>query len=177
MIINSKKLTFRLASLADSDFIFKLRSSKGKYINNDGFTEESNKKWISSCVERQLKGFEYYFIISDNKENVGVVRIYELNKEDKTFTWGSWILKDECSPSYAIISAIMVYAFSFDFLRMRKSYFNVRNDNVKVKSFHRKTGAKFLSQDDIDSFYLFDKSDYQKLREKYKKYVGEILWI
>ena len=41
----------------------------------------------------------------------------------------------------------MVYAYAFDYLEMDKSLFDVRNENIKVKSFHEKTGAKYLKKD------------------------------
>lgn len=174
MKINSKKLSFRSVQLVDNDFIFNLRSSKGRFINNIGFTREVNKNWMKGCISRQLKNQEYYFIIHDKKEDAGVVRVYKINNEEKTFTWGSWILKDGCSPLYAITSAVMVYSFAFDFLGMKKSYFDVRNDNIKVKSFHEKTGAIFLRKDNVDTFYSFEKVNYEKLFTKYEKYIGKI---
>ena len=177
MKINAKNLSFRSAILEDSDFIFDLRSSKGKFINNNGFTREVNRNWMKGCVTRQLERKEYYFVIYNKKEDVGVVRIYKINNEEKTFTWGSWILKDGCSPLYAITSAVMVYSFAFDFLRMRKSYFDVRNENIKVKSFHEKTGAIFLRKDNLDTFYSFDKVNHQNLFKKYKKFTGDISYL
>ena len=174
MIVTSKTLCFRSAKLEDSNFIFNLRSAKGKFINNIGFTREVNKNWMKGCAQKELDGLEYYFVIHDDKEDVGVVRLYNVNNEKKTFTWGSWILKDGCSPLYAVVSAVMLYAFAFDFLGMKQSLFDVRNDNIKVKSFHEKTGALFLKKDNLDSFYSFEKEDYKRLRNKYKKYIGDI---
>ncbi|KGG20801.1 GNAT family N-acetyltransferase [Prochlorococcus marinus] len=176
MRLNSKKLFFRSAAIEDSDFIYKLRSSKGQFINNQGFTKKVNQDWISQCSQREKDGKEFYFIISDSNKDVGVVRIYKINYEEKTFAWGSWILIDGCSPLYAIISAVMVYTFAFEYLGMKKSFFDVRNDNFKVKSFHEKTGAKFLKNDELDTFYSFDEVGYKNLRDKYRKYTGEIQW-
>ena len=174
MQVNSRKLFFRSAQLKDSEFIFNLRSKKGDFINNVGFTKASNEKWMKGCVSREREGLEFYFIIYDKNEQVGVVRVYKINNQEKTFTWGSWILKDESSPLYPIISAVMIYSFAFDFLGMTECFFDVRNDNTKVKSFHKKTGAIFLRKNDVDSFYCFKKVSFVRLLEKYKKYIGEI---
>ena len=81
---------------------------------------------------------------------------------------------DGISPLYALISAVMVYSFSFEFLKLEKSLFDVRNKNKKVISFHEKTGAKFLRKDEEDTFFSFDKINYQTLRKKYQKYIGKI---
>ena len=70
MKINAKNLSFRSAELEDSDFIFDLRSTKGKFINNTGFTKEVNRNWIKGCVTRQLERKEYYFVIHNKKEDV-----------------------------------------------------------------------------------------------------------
>ena len=176
MQLKSEKLLFRLVTIDDSDFIFNLRLSKGKFINNEGYTKVLNKAWISEYLKKEEKGEEYYFIIEGNNKDIGVVRIYQLNFEQKTFAWGSWILIDDCSPFSAITSAIMVYAFAFEFLDMEKSLFEVRNNNLKVKSFHTKTGAKLIKKDELDSYFCFDKNDYKILKTKYKKYTGEIKW-
>ncbi len=174
MKVISKNLFFRSVSNQDSTFIFNLRSSKGEFINNHGYTKEINKNFISESVVKESKGLGYYFVISDSKEDIGVVRIYNLNTDKKTFTWGSWIIMDGKSPLYPLISAIMVYAFSFDYLGMEKSLFDVRNENIKVKSFHKKTGAIFLRNDEQDTYYSFNKNRYLILKEKYQKYIGEI---
>ena len=174
MKVSSKNLFFRSVRLTDSEFIYDLRSSKGKFLNNYGYTKEVNKNFISGSIKKEYESLEYYFIISDINENIGVVRIYKLNKRQKTFTWGSWIMLDGISPLYALKSAVMVYAFAFDFLGMEKSLFDVRNENKKVISFHEKTGAKFLRKEETDTFFCFEKYNYQTLRKKYQKYIGEI---
>ena len=174
MKVISKNLFFRSVSQQDSEFIFNLRTSKGKFINNVGYSKEINKNYISESIIKESKELEYYFIISDSNEDVGVVRIYDLNKIQKTFTWGSWIILDGKSPLYALISAVMIYAFAFDYLGMEKSFFDVRNENIKVKSFHEKTGAEYLNKNEKDTFFSFDKKNYQILRRKYQKYIGDI---
>lgn len=174
MKVSSKNLFFRSVSMKDSEFIYRLRSSKGRFLNNKGYTKEVNKNYISEIIKKEHECLEFYFIISDVKEDVGVVRIYQINNDQKTFTWGSWIMLDGISPLYALISSIMVYAFAFDFLRLEKSLFDVRNENKKVISFHEKTGAKFLKKDEQDMFFCFTKMNYQILRKKYEKYIGSI---
>ena len=153
MKVSSKNLFFRSVSSRDSEFIYSLRLSKGRFINNNGYTKEVNKNFISDSIKKEHQCLEYYFIISDLKEDVGVVRVYRINNDQKTFTWGSWIMLDGISPLYALISAVMVYSFSFEFLKLEKSLFDVRNKNKKVISFHEKTGAKFLRKDEEDTFF------------------------
>ena len=82
--------------------------------------KEINKNYISESVIKESKGLEYYFIISDSNEDIGVVRIYDLNNVQKTFNCGSWITLDGKSPLYQLISVVMVYAFAFDYLEMEK---------------------------------------------------------
>jgi RimJ/RimL family protein N-acetyltransferase len=176
MIVNSKLLKFRFVNEQDADFIYELRLAQGQYLNNSNFTRADNKKWLSQASVRNIEGIEYYFIISDKKEDVGVVRVYNINKQNNTFVWGSWILKSGTSPLYPIVSAIMVYDFAFEYLKLNEAILDVRNDNTKVISFHQKTGAKLLQKDDQDTHFVFERNDYIVLKEKYKQYVHDITY-
>ena len=79
MKVISKNLFFRSVSVEDSDFIYDLRTSRGQFINNHDYTREINKNYISESVIKESKGIEYYFVISDSRENIGV--LIDLNKE------------------------------------------------------------------------------------------------
>ena len=63
MKVSSEILSLRSACLEDSDFIYDLRSSKGKYINNEGFTRKSNKSWLSEYLKKRIrkKGILLYY--------------------------------------------------------------------------------------------------------------------
>ena len=174
MKIKSKVLNLRSADRVDADFIYDLRIKRGKFLNNKDFSREGNKNWLSKYPEKEKEGKEYYFVIFDAKEDIGVVRVYDIDYKKKTFVWGSWVLKENCSPRYSLISAILTYAFAFGFLKMEKALFDVRNENKRVISFHESSGAKFLRKDDTDTYYVFDKEAYRKLQNKYDKFVGKI---
>lgn len=112
----------------------------------------------------------------DTNFDVGVVRFYNVYEAKKTFVWGSCFLEDGCSPLYAIFNVLMIYSLAFESPGMKKSILDLRNDNLKVKSFHEKTGAQFLRKDNLDTYYILRKNDYEKLKINYQKFIGEIKW-
>ena len=51
------------------------------------------------------------------------------------------------------------------------NYFDVRKGNQKVINFHLRFGAKIVSENDLDFFFTFTKSDYNHIRSKYIKFL------
>ncbi len=176
MKIKNNVLQMRSATPEDNEFIYNLRLSRGEFLNNENFSKEGNINWLRSYEEQNTPYLQYYFIISNEKSNVGVVRIYNIDYKNKTFTWGSWILEEASPASYAIISSTMVYDFAFNALNMEEALLDVRNENIKVISFHQKTGATFINKDKDNHYFTFNKEDYKFFKNKYSKIVGEIYY-
>lgn len=177
MKIISKSISMRSASTDDADFIYSLRTERGEFLNNEHFTPEANKKWLCNYKPKEEQGLEYYFIISKEENDIGVVRVYDIKYNEKTFVWGSWILTNNSSPLYAVISALLVYEFSFKYLNLNCALLDVRNENKKVISFHEKSGAVFKRKDSLNSYFEFSRKDYSKFKSRYKKYLGYVQFI
>lgn len=172
MTIYGKNINLRTLEALDAEFIFKLRSDKDKtrFISQISGTVLDQKKWISDYKVRELNKEEFYFLIeSKDSMRLGTLRLYDFKKN--SFCWGSWIVL-EGSPNYtAIESALLLYEFGFNRLNFLESHFDVRKKNTKVVKFHKRFGATIISEDDLDYFFRYKKEDYERIKEKYKRYL------
>jgi len=171
--IYGKNITLRLIELSDLNFIFNMRQNKNKtkYLSDISEDIQVQKKWIEAYKDREKEAKEYYFIIeSKQKEELGLVRIYDLQKD--SFSWGSWLIKDDAPNNTGIESVLQIYEFAFYRLSYCKSHFEVRKDNLKVNAFHLRFGAVKTGEDNLNFYYEYTKTKYEKIREKYKRYLS-----
>ena len=172
MIICCKNLNLRTVAIEDAEFIYNMRQNqnKTKYLSRVTGTVESQKEWIKNYKQREEEKKEFYFLIeSKDEEKLGLVRMYDF--QDESFCWGSWLIKEDAPKTTAIESALQIYEFGFYNLRFEKSHFDVRKGNDKVIAFHQRFGAKIVDEDELDYFFNFEKSDYEIIKEKYKRYL------
>ncbi|MCA5931513.1 GNAT family N-acetyltransferase [Pectobacterium versatile] len=173
--IQGKTINFSLATLSDSEFIFSLRVNKklNKYISTFSGKVEDQRKWLEDYKKRELKGKEFYYIISrnDNGIPIGTVRLYDFIEKDNSFCWGSWIINENKTPSSAIESALLVYKIGFEHLKFSSSHFFVDKKNSLVIDFHKKSGAKIIDEDDINIFFNYNPNIYHSLKEKYNRFL------
>ncbi len=172
MIIYGKNINMRTVVAEDAEFIYSLRQNqeKTKYLSKVTGTVESQKEWIKNYKNREEDKKEFYFVIeSKDEEKLGLVRMYDF--KEASFCWGSWLIKKGAPKTTAIESALQIYEFGFYSLGFEKSHFDVRKGNDKVVAFHQKFGAKIVDENEQDYFFIFKKSDYDIIREKYKKYL------
>lgn len=172
MLINCKNINLRTVKIEDAEFIYAMRQneSKTKYLSKVSGTVDSQKEWIVKYKEREEEKLEFYFIIeSKNNEKLGLVRMYDF--KDNSFCWGSWLIKEDASKSTAIESALQIYEFAFYNLGFTKSHFEVQKGNDKVIAFHKRFGAKIIDENELEYFFNFEKSNYEIIKEKYKRYL------
>lgn len=172
MLLIGKNINLRTVEIFDAEFIFEMRQNqkKTKYLSKVTGTVESQRDWIINYKHREEVKKEFYFIIeSKNKDKLGLVRIYDF-KED-SFCWGSWLIKEDAPKTTAIESALQIYEFAFYTLNFSRSHFDVRIGNDKVIAFHQRFGAKIIDENGLDYFFNFEKSDYEIIKEKYKRYL------
>ena len=174
-MIKTKNVKFELVTEDDAEKIIELRKNDNlnKYLSATDEDIEKQKKWIKEYKNREKDGTEYYYSIrTEEDEILGYVRVYKINKKEKSFTWGSWIMKEEKPISSALETAILIYEIAFRELNMEKALFEVMKENIKVVSFHKKFGATKISEDAEFEYFILEKEDYFKIREKkYKKYL------
>ncbi len=172
MIIHGKNIVLKTVEVYDAEFIFTMRKNQDrtKYLSQITGTVESQKEWISNYKQREKDKKEFYFLIeSKGKEKLGLVRIYDFQED--SFSWGSWLIKEDAPKTTAIESALQIYEFGFYKLGFEKSHFDVRKENDKVIAFHKRFGAKVVNESELDYFFTFEKSDYEITKEKYKRYL------
>ena len=82
---------------------------------------------------------------------------------------GLLILDSNKTRYAALETAILIYEFAFNTLGFRKSEFEVNKNNEKVISYHKKSGAVIIGEDDINYYFRIEKNvglDFaQRLRE------------
>jgi RimJ/RimL family protein N-acetyltransferase len=153
--IKSKNINLRSVEIEDAQFILDLRLNKGGFLSETNPSLDQQKEWIEAYKKREAKKEEYYFII-ENKDGleVGTARIYNINYQEKIFTFGSFIVdRDVADKNCAPKSMQTVLDFAFKKLSLKKCVFDCRKSNVRANNFYIKFGAKIISSDDLDFYY------------------------
>lgn len=167
--IAGKNINLRDVEIEDAEFILSLRidEQKSKYLHK---TEDNIEKQIDYIKSYKQKLNEWYFIIeSKNKEQLGTVRIYDIQND--SFCWGSWLVKAGAPKTTAIESALLIYEYAFYTLGFKKSHFDVRKGNEKVIAFHKRLGADITNEDEQNFYFKYDLNSYEIIKPKYNKFL------
>lgn len=168
-MISSKTIRIRYVEESDAEFILKLRLDEryNQFLSQVNADLESQKRWIRAYKEDELNRKQFYFIIERlDGTPCGTVRVYDLR--DNSFCWGSWILNEDKTRYSAIESALVIYDFGFNTLKLDQSHFEVMKDNIKVVNFHKKFGALQTNEDEDNFYFNITKEAVQKSRDKFK---------
>lgn len=162
-----KNTSLTLARLDDAEFINELRSNADltEHLSKIENNVEMQRQWLSHYFDRENKGLEYYFVIRNNNDRVGTIRIYNIRNKD--FSWGSWIVSPNAPMKTALESMLNIYYLAFEVLNFETAHIDVRNENKKVLSIHQKMGCRIVSVDGQDTFFELSLSDYHKCKEKF----------
>ncbi|MDX1950168.1 MAG: hypothetical protein SFT90_06695 [Rickettsiales bacterium] len=167
--ISGKNINLRDIELEDAEFIYNLRLNYGKsrFISK---IEADITKQIDFIKKYKQENKDFYFIIEDkNNNNLGTVRIY--NIEGQQFCWGSWITIPNAPIFTAIESALLIYKFAFFIKNFSLTKFDVRKENFRVNEFHQRMGSKIYDEDELNYYYIFTKEDFIGIMPKYKKFI------
>lgn len=170
-----KYCNLRLAQIEDSETILKLRMDPrlNLYISRVENSIDQQKAWMVEYLKRELEGLEYYFVITNHSmEIIGTFRIYNIDLKERTFTSGSWIVKNGENPFISIESILAGYSFAFNILGLAQDYFDVREGNKPVQKFHLSYGAKIIGKRNDDVLFSLDKNGYNRCLEKYGEMVS-----
>lgn len=174
-MIKSKNIKLELVDENDAKMILKLRNNPNlnKFISKTDSSVEKQKEWIREYKKREKEGRDYYFSIRKviDDEILGYVRVYDIDKHNKTCEWGSWVMKEDKPASSALESIILIYDFIFNTLKIEKAFQAVMKGNRKVILFHKAYGVKKISDDEKFEYFVLDKATYLKsflneMREK-----------
>lgn len=172
--IEGHLLTMRLITPDDAAYVHALRTDPryNEHLSATTGAVQQQRDWIDSYKAREAAGTEYYYIIERKSDGLrcGVVRLYEI--EDGRFTWGSWILDENKPFKAALESALLVYEVAFGRLNLQNAVFDVRKDNVRVISFHKRFGARETHSDEQDVFFDYSRSAFEDNRAKLYRLLG-----
>ena len=173
--IIGKNINLRLAEVSDAEFTLNLRLNRGKLLSKTTNNLEQQKEWIAKYKKREKNGSEYYFII-ENKNNfsVGVIRIYEINFENKLFAFGSFIIDENLCYKYTALEAItLVFNYAFNVLNLEKCLFDCKKINNRANRFYARYEAIPLGEDDINFYYEYNKDLFNKNCSNYLKIIND----
>ena len=163
--IAGKGLRLRPVMPEDAAFIHGLRTDPAynAHLSAVTGTVADQRAWIIACKTREAAGAELYYII-ERRDGVpcGVVRLYDITAE--SFTWGSWILNAEKPPKAALESALLIYEIGFEHIQKQRAVFDVRADNERVLSFHRRFGAKETGSDSENVYFELTRERFISVR-------------
>ena len=163
-MIKGKNIKFELVEENEAEMILNLRnnSNLNKFISKIDLNIEKQKEWIREYKKREKEGEDYYFSIKEleNDSILGYIRVYNIDKNNKTCEWGSWVMKEDKPASSALESVILIYDFIFNILKLEKAFQSVMKGNRKVMLFHKAYGVKKVADDEKFENFVLDKETY-----------------
>lgn len=162
----------------DAEFTLMLRndSNLNHYLNKTSNKISDQIAWLENYYK---KNDDFYFVIEriKNKRQEGLIALYDIDFKNNTAEWGRWILRTESMA--AIESALMIYKFAFEELKLEKIYSRTVSLNKKIVSFHDSCGitSKKVLKDyfeldgkKVDSIeHTVDKTTYSDVVNKLEK--------
>lgn len=171
MILESKSLLLKNVEITDAKLILSLRTdcSLNKYLSKTNNSLEEQKEWLIKYKEKEKNKLEYYFKISDKKNNdIGFIRLYNIDSKNEVVTFGSFILKKDRPKYTAIESMVTIIYFAFKKLKMKKVILDVRVKNEHAKKLYNRFGFEKKFENGLDEFYELSLDKFEKLyKEKY----------
>ena len=123
----------------DAEFTLMLRndSNLNHYLNKTSNKISDQIAWLENYYK---KNDDFYFVIEriKDKRQEGLIALYDIDFKNNTAEWGRWILRTESMA--AIESALMIYKFAFEELKLEKIYSRTVSLNKKIVSFHDSCG-------------------------------------
>ena len=156
----TKHIYLRLINEHDVDLLLELRLNQNlnKYLSQVNNDKEEQLNWLKTYKDREASGTDFYFVIVDKKfGDIGLVRVYNVDYANKSFTWGSWIIRENNRPKYAAIeSALLSLNFAFNELNLIVGNIDVKINNLKADSFYRRFGMSYKYCDDVNNYFDLD---------------------
>ena len=134
---------FRLrpVDLGDAEFMVTLRTDPelSRYLNPTSGDVEAQKQYIRDYFRKED---DYYFIVERRRTGrcEGMIAVYDVDHQAKTAEWGRWLLRK--GSMAALESALLIYKFVFEVLRLDSVYCRTVTENEKVISFHMSCGLE-----------------------------------
>jgi len=140
--INGKTIILSAVTIADSEFILRLRTDKiiGKFLNPTEKDVQSQEIWIRNQRSRMN---DYYFLISDcNSTPIGTISLYNIINFQGEF--GRWICPG--NSVQALESAMLLHDFGFDVLGLNSIFSLTNTLNRPAINFNKSFGANYTGE-------------------------------
>lgn len=175
MKLYTNNFVLKSVCIKDAKFILKLRMNENlnKYLSQTGASLEGQKQWLRNYKLRQKQGLEYYFKVCDKSDNdIGFIRLYNVDNKNKVCTFGSFILKEDRPKLAAIESMVCIIKFAFYDLKMNKVVLDVRVKNEHAKKLYKRFGFQKIDENDLDEFYELTSDKFKKMyNDEYYKFM------
>jgi len=162
-----KHILLRTAQKSDAGFILKLRLNPrlNKFLHKTDPSFDKQRIWIA---EKKKAPDDYHMIIQSlDGKRLGVVALYEIDWNKKTFTWGRWVISRDAPIYTAGESMTLVYHFAFNILKLKLALIPVYRDNRRIVAFHKGYGAKEIKKDKNCGYFRFSRGDFDKFLTQY----------
>ena len=169
-------LQLRLVTEGDAQLIVELRGTpKAQILPQGALTAAAQVAWIKKYQEREAQGSERYFAIVWAGEPIGFVRVYNIEPNAGTFTWGSWVIREGAPTHVALRVVRLIYDFAFESCGLRLALLDVRLTNLNVQRFQVRLGARELYRTPLDIFYDYSRETYRAFRPRLTTLIGSML--
>lgn len=139
--VAGKLCNLRPVEIGDASFINEIRGdpSLTRYLHKVSGKLADQEKWLQSYFDREN---DYYFIIEDreNRRPVGTIGLYDIDLANNNGEWGRWLLAP--GSLFATESALLIYRFALDVLKLDDVFCRTVSDNQQVVSFHESCGLE-----------------------------------
>ncbi len=166
------KYTIRFVVEEDAPFILSLRNNPrlNKHLSPTSVDLNAQQNWIRLYKEKERRNEEFYFIISEDNEKVGLYRLYHIN--NVSFTIGSWLFKSCLNKHLPILTDLVFSDVGFKHLQKDVLLFDVRKANKKVLNYHLIKKPLLYNEDELSYFYLIIKNFWENAKLYVLNYFG-----
>lgn len=157
-------IEIRLVEEKDAPFIVELRRNPklNRFLSPTSPNVTDQEQWINGYKQRESEKKEFYFLISENGENRGLYRIYNIN--NFSFTIGSWLFTKCDQVNLPILSDLVLSDFGFNLLKLPVLLYDVRKENRKVIHYHLLKNPLIYNEDELNFYYLLQNKDWENSR-------------
>jgi probable biosynthetic protein (TIGR04098 family) len=174
------RVHLRLVTTDDAPFLYALRCDPklNRYLSPAPSDVAGQRAWIARYKEREARGEEFYFVICGDGRDYGSVRMYDFREVagQRSFGWGSWIVKPQGLAGLARFSAIMIYELGLETLGFDQGHFEVEHDNPSL-DMHQRMGATRHGEREGSVMFSFSQNALRALKNadrqliaKYRQY-------
>lgn len=137
----------------DAPFILTLRTDTelNRHLHSTSSSIEDQLQWLENYFKRDD---DFYFVVEEltQKTPQGLISLYDVDSDTRSGEWGRWLLLQNSLA--AVESALLIYRFGFEALKLVEIYCRTVSENGSVVSFHDSCGIPKRSV--LPGHFVFD---------------------